>query len=498
MVKKVTNISKLYKYPEDRDKIKKEFADKGFVEDYVIEANHPHKKTAWITVNAKQLKHADGKIYYEGTVQDITEKKIAEKKLQETEQRLYALAENITDEIFIKDEKHRFVYVNPQKAKMEGISPKEMIGKTDFNFFSESAANFSLKDDEKVLKTGKTIINREEKLITSNGETRWVLVTKLPRTNTDGKIIGTMGIARDITMLKNAEQELKLNEKRLESLLRIAQISTTSIQELLDFALQEAIELTSSKIGYIYFYDEDKRQFSLNTWSKEVMKECRVQNPQTLYNLDDTGCWGEAVRQRKPIILNDYEADNSIKQGTPEGHVKLKKFLTIPVIIDNKIVAVAGVANKLEDYDYSDIRQLSLLMDSVWKISERVTLLAELKNAKEKAEESDRLKSAFLANMSHEIRTPMNGIMGFTNLLQETELTTEQLKEYVGIIQKSGKRMLDTVNDLIDISRIETGQVELELQETDLSEEINNFYQFFQHEAANKGLRLKLEKKWCR
>jgi PAS domain S-box-containing protein len=287
---------------------------------------------------------------------------------------------------------------------------------------------------------------------------------------------------------KNAE--IELNNKRLESLFKISQYSPKSIQELLDFALNEAIKLTHSKIGYICFYDESTKQFMLNSWSKEVMKECKVMNPKTIYELRKTGCWGEAVRQRKPIVINDYHEENPIKKGTPRGHVQLKKFLTIPVIIDNKIVAVCGVANKATDYDHSDIRQLNLLMDSVWKISERITLLTELTIAKEKAEESDRLKSAFLANMSHEIRTPMNGILGFSELLKTPNLSGEEQQKYIRIIEKSGARMLKIINDLVDISKIEAGVMQLHMNESNINEQVDSVYALFKPEADAKKINL--------
>ncbi len=292
----------------------------------------------------------------------------------------------------------------------------------------------------------------------------------------------------DQQKLQEQKEEIELNNSRLESLLRISQFKTDSIQELLDFALQEAIELTGSKIGYIYFYDEAKRQFTLNTWSKEVMKECAVMDPQTIYNLDSTGCWGEAVRQRKPIIINDYLQDDPMKKGTPEGHVKLMKFLTIPVIFDGKIVAVTGVANKQTDYDDTDIRQLTLLMDNVWKVSERINLIENLKIAKEKAEESERLKSAFLANMSHEIRTPMNGILGFADLLKEPDLSGEEQQNYVSIIEKSGERMLSIINDIINISKIESGLMEVNMQESNVNEQMEYIYTFFKPEVETKGV----------
>lgn len=113
--------------------------------------------------------------------------------------------------------------------------------------------------------------------------------------------------------------------------------------------------------------------------------------------------------------------------------------------------------------------------------------------AKEKAEESDALKSAFLANMSHEIRTPMNGILGFTDLLKAPNLSGEKLKEYIEIIQKSGIRMLNTVNDIIDISKIDSGQMEVVLCTVNIIDEIESLYTFFYPEVENKRLQLFLK-----
>lgn len=187
---------------------------------------------------------------------------------------------------------------------------------------------------------------------------------------------------REIIERKKAEDNIKRNEARLEGLLRISQHRAGSIQELLDFALDEAITLTGSKIGYIYHYNETKKEFTLDTWSKDVMKQCTIAEQQTIYQLEKTGIWGEAVRQAKPIIVNDFHAPNPLKKGYPEGHSPLYRFLTVPVLSDGHIVGVVGVANKETDYDGSDVTQLTLLMDTAWKIADRKRAEEALRESK--------------------------------------------------------------------------------------------------------------------
>lgn len=114
----------------------------------------------------------------------------------------------------------------------------------------------------------------------------------------------------------------------------------------------------------------------------------------------------------------------------------------------------------------------------------------ELEESKEKAEESDRLKSAFLANMSHEIRTPMNGILGFTDLLKEADLTGKERKKYIRVIEKSGERMLNTINDIIDISRIESGEMKLNIKPTNINSQLESLYDFFKPEAEKNKILL--------
>jgi PAS domain S-box-containing protein len=139
----------------------------------------------------------------------------------------------------------------------------------------------------------------------------------------------------------------------------------------------------------------------------------------------------------------------------------------------------------LSAFDYGGER---VLQATVRDITERKYTELELIKAKEKAEESDRLKSAFLTNMSHEIRTPMNGILGFTELLKEPHLTVEEQQDFIQTIQISGARMLNTINSIVDISKIESGLIGVDIKETNLNEKIEFIYKFFKQEVGKKGL----------
>lgn len=121
-------------------------------------------------------------------------------------------------------------------------------------------------------------------------------------------------------------------------------------------------------------------------------------------------------------------------------------------------------------------------------VTERKQDEEDLLKAKEKAEENDRLKTAFLANMSHEIRTPMNGILGFTELLKEPGLTGEQQNEFISIIEKSGERMLNIINDIFSISKVEAGAMTISSAETNINEQMESLFKFFKPEADYRGI----------
>lgn len=156
-------------------------------------------------------------------------------------------------------------------------------------------------------------------------------------------------------------ERLRTTEKLYEALLYLNQLHNVSMKEILDYILEIGIQITNSKFGYLYLYDEETKLLTEYSLSQEVHLVCQVAKPQMAYGLEEAGLWGEAVRQRKPIVVNDY-AVSEYKRGIPMGHIPLVRHMNIPGMIDGKIIALFGVANKEQEYHEYDIRNLTLLL----------------------------------------------------------------------------------------------------------------------------------------
>lgn len=147
-------------------------------------------------------------------IRDISDRKQAEIKLAREHGLLQTLMDNIPDSIYFKDEQNRFIMVNKAKAAHSNVTPEKMIGKTDFDFFPEEEARRAFEDDKELMKTGKFIINKIEKLTGVERSERWVSVTKVPRFDDEGNIIGTMGISRDVTEWKKLEEMYRKDQEQ--------------------------------------------------------------------------------------------------------------------------------------------------------------------------------------------------------------------------------------------------------------------------------------------
>ncbi|MES9993485.1 MAG: response regulator [Candidatus Thiodiazotropha sp.] len=318
-------------------------------------------------------------------------------------------------------------------------------------------------------------------------------------------------LQQEIAEHNQAEEEIKLNAERMETMLQLSQMVNATQEEVFDFAFDAAVRLTRSKLGYLALMNEDETVMTMQLWSKEAMEECRVPGMPQLYPVENTGLWGEAVRQRRPIITNDYNAPNPWKKGTPEGHVKLVRHMNLPVIVDDRIVLVAGVGNKEQDYSETDVKQLSLVMEGMWRLIERIRAekdlaryhnqleetvkqrTEELIQSRDAAENANKAKSVFLANMSHELRTPLNAILGFSSIVRKDPQLPEKQRQNLDIINRSGEHLLTLINDVLEMAKIEAGGVSLSNVAFDLGDMVLDVTDMMQMRAKEKGLQLSID-----
>jgi diguanylate cyclase (GGDEF)-like protein/PAS domain S-box-containing protein len=273
--------------------------------------------------------------------------------------------------IYLKDSSLCYVFVNKAVERFYGRTAATIIGQDDFAISDAAFAAVRRETDIKVIEQQKLVV----------GEVNWLdrvyRTRKFPVQMPDGST-GIGAYIRDVTDEYDRERKQARTLQRAQIMASVFARTFESVQEQLDYVLNECLQLTESQFGYIYLYDEDKEQFTLNSWSGGVMAACSVTSPQSVYALIKTGIWGEAVRQRKPVILNDFSSPHPLKKGYPPGHVELKRFMTIPVIIDGRIVAVTGFANKTTDYDEQDIYEMTVLMSGIWNAVKRKEALDAL------------------------------------------------------------------------------------------------------------------------
>jgi len=198
---------------------------------------------------------------------------------------------------------------------------------------------------------------------------------------------------------RQAEEKVRLNEYRLEALLKLSEMAEANIKEIADFVCEELVRLTQSSIGFLGFMNDDESVMILHAYSKSVMEECTVADQLLHFPINKAGIWGNVVRKKEPLIVNDYSLPNPYKKGYPEGHVSLLRFVTVPVIESKQVVAVATVGNKETDYTAEDLRQLKLLMEGMSEIIGRKQIQDELKQSEK---ELQSLSAQLLASQESE------------------------------------------------------------------------------------------------
>ena len=380
-------------------------------------------------------------------IRDITKRKRAEELLMASETRYRRLFESAKDGILILDaETGKIMDVNPFLIRLLSYSKEQFIEKViwEIEFFKDIAAN---QDKFIELQQKKYVRYEDLPLETADGRKINVEFVSNVYSVDHHKVIQCN--IRDITERKRAEAVLHENEVQYRNLANsgMALIRTSGTDKLSNYFNDPWLNYTGRT------YDQEKG----NGWMEGI------------YHAD----FGHCYKTYMASFENREAFDMEYRLRHVSGEYRWIKDLGTP--------------------NFNSSGEFVGYIVHCFDITQNKWAEQELIEAKEKSEESNRLKSAFLANMSHEIRTPMNGILGFTELLKEAKLTGEKQQKYISIIEKSGIRMLNIINDIITISKVESGQMEVYISVTNLNEQIAYIATFFKPMAKQKGIKIIFE-----
>jgi PAS domain S-box-containing protein len=410
------------------------------------------------------------------TSTDITERVEIEKRLRASELHYRELADSITDVLFELDHDLRYTHWNKASEMLMGIPAREAVSKSMFEIFGESEEQVRIgRIYKSVLEEGQSKTFETEILL--RGQKLVFEINANPSTH------GVSVVARNTT-------ERKLSETLMQKRFELVEYSAHhSFADVLQKTIDEASELTGSHIGFLHFIEEDEKNIRQQAWSTETLRDfCKSEGNGMHYPVEQAGVWADALRQRRSVIHNEYESLSGRKE-MPEGHARVTREMVIPVIRNDRIVAVIGVGNKAQEYTQQDMEIAERFADYAWDITERKQMestLAEERNQLAKRVEERtadlsransnlaralRVKDEFLANMSHELRTPLNAILGLSESLGEQVAgpLNEKQQKYLATINESGHHLLALINDILDLAKIEAGQITLDINKVDVN-----------------------------
>lgn len=424
----------------------------------------PDGSIHWLFDKGKLFRDSSGKLtYMAGACVDISERKRAEQNLQESNVILRSVIESTPDVVFVKDLQGRIVVGNSTFASFFDRPLEALIGKSDRELWDGEMAAWIREIDLRIMRSGVPETFEEE--VPHPEGTQTYLTTKSPWYDAGGRVIGLIGLARDISDRKQAEEALKESEERFRQL-------ADTINEVFWLSDPHRIEIFYASPAYE------------KIWGKSLSD---------LYNRESAADWFDSIhaedRHRVLTALSqgaecEYQLEYRIIR--PDGQVRWMRDRAFPIRNEaGKVYRLAGIAEDISEQKAAEtaLRQLNAELEH--RVEQRTR---ELQTAKESAEAANQAKSVFLANMSHELRTPLNGIMGYAQILQRSSEIPSDSKKDLRTIYQCGSHLLTLIEDILDLSKIEAGKMELYTSEINFSEFLQGVIQICQIRAKQKGI----------
>lgn len=443
----------------------------GQIPEYVTEYRLRKNDGQWLWIHARgkivDYDKAGKPIRIVGTHMDLSAQKKLQSELRDSALFLQTVLDTIPVNVYWKDEQLNYLGCNMSFAKALGYnSPMDIVGQNDDGIYRFSA-NVQLQADEiEVIANGVSRVYNEEPFVNEAGEKHWAHLTKVPLRNSQGSIVGLLGAFSLITDRVMARNAIELEKAYFEELFQ-------SLPEgiiLLD--PDNRIQRSNREFQRMFQYTED-----------EVVGK----------RLDELivpkHMFGNALKFER-VINSDMPYRHETIRRTKDGKIIDVSILGSPINFKGGKLAVYGIYRDITERKRVEYELSEKTREIETQNEEYRAINIELFEAKQRAEESDKLKSAFLANMSHEIRTPMNGILGFSQLLGNPQLSKQEFDQYLGIIQRCSNQLLSIIDDLIDISKIESNQIKIFRSATDINQLLHELYLMFKSKVKPKGIEL--------
>jgi PAS domain S-box-containing protein len=433
---------------------------RGETDRYVCETRMRHKQGHWVWVlDQGQVVEWEGAevatrkpVRMVGTHLDITQRKQLQEALERERSFLKTLIQTIPDLVWLKDPNGVYLACNPRFEKLYGTPEAGIIGKTDYDFVDAGLADFFRANDLAAAAANRPHTNEEWLTNADDGYRGLFETTKVPMWAADGSLIGILGIAHDIS-------DIRVADLRRRQLMELSRDGIAILNQ--DHQVIEANKRFAEMLGY-----SEAEVLGLHSWDFEAnFSEAQVR--QAFADLSHINQTIETLHHRKDGSV--YEAEVSATGASIDGS-------NVVITLSRDISERKAIQQELEQHR----EHLEAL------VAQRT---AELIAARERAEDASRTKSTFLANMSHEIRTPMNAIIGLTHLLRSSARDAKQAEQLTKV-SDAARHLLGIINDILDISKIEAGKMNIESADFSPRQVVGNVLDLIRDSATAKGIRL--------